>query len=440
MKLKTGALLVALLCTFVSAAGGCGDKINYPDGKPEFTTEREFFIGGFASPDPSDEAYKWVAESGINNMVTYATPTIELGSPAFYKDPFDYGGKYGVNIIPNTSNQPWTVFNPPTHLSNWVKRDNFNGVNVFDEPDADDFDALYENLVKWQEKYLDYSYYINLFPIYATPEQLAAENYEEYVRLFTEKLLSKMSEGHRYMICDIYPLLKQSQILGTWLKNLEILKEYADTAQAEMYIYIQSIGFSNRRQPASAADLKFQSYVSMAYGATGIYHFTYQTPYWDDMYTYSHSLVDHNGEKTEVYDYAKENNFELLAFDDVYLDFEWKAAVSAIGSANLTGQNENFSTCENMAADYGVLRGVEAEQDTLVGCFENQDGYQGFMVVNFTDPTLKKTDNVTLTLGGDVTNALVYVKGQESVADVADGKLQLNLAPGEGVFVVPYKG
>ena len=52
----------------------------------------------------------------------------------------------------------------------------------------------------------------------------------------------------------------------------------------------------------------------------------------------------------------------------------------------------------------------------------------------------QKTDNVTLTLGGDVTNALVYVKGQESVADVADGKLQLNLAPGEGVFVVPYKG
>ena len=41
MKLKTGALLVALLCTFVSAAGGCGDKINYPDGKPEFTTETE---------------------------------------------------------------------------------------------------------------------------------------------------------------------------------------------------------------------------------------------------------------------------------------------------------------------------------------------------------------------------------------------------------------
>ena len=241
-------------------------------------------------------------------------------------------------------------------------------------------------------------------------------------------------------MCDIYPLLKQSQMLGNWLRNLEILKKYTDIANGEMYIYIQSIGFSNRRQPAAASDLKFQSYVSMAYGATGIYHFTYLTPFWDKMYTYSHGLVNKDGTTTEVYDFAKESNNELLAFDDVFLDFKWKKVVSSIGSLNLVGENQNFSACEDLAESYGVLTNVESEQDTIVGCFENAGGYQGFMAVNFTDPTLKKTDKVTLSFGGGVNKALVYVKGAESEVELAEGKLELNLAPGEGVFAVPYKG
>ena len=438
---KKKILTVALsLCTlFTCTACGKGEKVDYPDGTPEISSGKEMFIGAFCSPYPTDEAYRLVYECGINNMVLYSNTEQPISSPLFYKDPFDYGRKYGVNIIPNTHNQPWTHYKGTNYNKRWLGYENYGGMNVYDEPGADEFALLKENLVTYQES-VGKPYYINLFPNYATPEMLDTQTYEEYVSLYTSELLANMKEEYRYMICDIYPLLKQGQVYSKWLENLEVLKRYADTVDAELYIYIQSIDFSNRRRPTSAADFRFQSYVSMAYGATGIYHFTYMTPFWDSAYGYSQGLVNKDGSTTSSYEMAKEVNHELLALDDVYLDFKWKGVVHTLGSLNYVGENANFLSCNDSIKKYGALSKVESEQDTIVGCFENEDGYQGFMAVNFTDPTLKKTDTVTLTFGGGVNKAIVYTAGEPQTVELENGKCTFTLAAGEGNFVVPYKG
>lgn len=441
MKAKRILTLALSVCTLLTCAA-CGKedekKISYPTGTPTISSGKEMFIGAFCSPYPTDEAYKLVAECGINNMVLYSNAEQPQSSPIFYKDPFDFGKKYGVNIIPNTHNQPWTVYKGQNYQKRWETYENYGGMNVFDEPSAEQFATLKKNLAEYEET-VGKPYYINLFPNYANSEQLGTATYEEYVEKYTNEILLSAKEGNRYMVCDIYPLLKQGQLYGKWLSNLEVLQRYTKKADAEMYIYIQSVDFSSRRRPTSAADFRFQSYVSMAYGATGIYHFTYMIPFWDSMYSYSKALVDKDGVPTESYAFAKEVNLELLKLDDVFLDFDWKAAIHTIGSLNYVGENDNFSACEDDVKNYGALKKVEAEQDTIVGCFENADGYQGFMAVNFTDPTLKKTDAVTLTFGGGVNKAIVYTAGEPQTVALENGKYTFTLAAGEGNFIVPYK-
>ena len=61
------------------------------------------------------------------------------------------------------------------------------------------------------------------------------------------------------------------------------------------------------------------------------------------------------------------------------------------------------------------------------------------MAVNFTDPTLKKTDAVTLTFGGGVNKAIVYTAGESQTVALENGKYTFTLAAGEGNFIVPYK-
>lgn len=444
MKIKRLLTLLLVSVALTASFAGCDKEpsASYPEGKPDIHTEKEMFVGGFFAPVTTEENYKNIAECGINNMIIQSnysagSKSNSYSDPKFRKDPFDLGEKYGIKIIPNTDNQAWSVFT--NFAKDWNKSSAFGGINVFDEPSVTDFPLLKKELKTFKEKCPDKPYHINLFPYYATSAQLGADTYDEYVRLFTEELLMEMDEGNRYLISDIYPLLKQGQLYGNWLNNLEILRKYADQADSELYIYIQSISFSNRRQPTSAGDLRMQAYVSMAYGATGIYHFTYQTPYYDSGYAYSRGCVDKEGNKTDVYEYAKIVNHELLALDEVYLDFKWKAAVSSVGSKNLTGENLNFNSCSDLKNNYGILKSLSSEQDTLVGCFENEDGYQGFIAVNFTDPSLKKSGKAVMEFDGGVNKALVYVGGEKTECDITEGRLELSLGAGDGVFVVPYK-
>ena len=65
-------------------------------------------------------------------------------------------------------------------------------------------------------------------------------------------------------------------------------------------------------------------------------------------------------------------------------------------------------------------------------------GRDAFMITNYTVPGEKIDNTVTVTFN-DATSAICYIGGVKTVKQLEDGKLTLNLGPGEGVFVVPEK-
>ena len=67
---------------------------------------------------------------------------------------------------------------------------------------------------------------------------------------------------------------------------------------------------------------------------------------------------------------------------------------------------------------------------------KDEKGYDGFMIVNATDPALDKTSSVTVNFN-KATKALAYIEGTETTIDLKDGTYTFELKAGEGVFVIP---
>ncbi len=85
------------------------------------------------------------------------------------------------------------------------------------------------------------------------------------------------------------------------------------------------------------------------------------------------------------------------------------------------------------------LKEVTTSRDTLFGYFNDADGNDGIMAVNYNETSLNLTDEVSLTFDGSKYNkAVCYIGGEKVVKNLNNGKLDLTLGVGEGVFVIPF--
>ena len=66
----------------------------------------------------------------------------------------------------------------------------------------------------------------------------------------------------------------------------------------------------------------------------------------------------------------------------------------------------------------------------------DENGYDGFMLVNFADTYYDRENTVTLELRG-ATRAMVYIAGQPQMVELENGTYTVTLAPGEGQFIIP---
>jgi hypothetical protein len=101
------------------------------------------------------------------------------------------------------------------------------------------------------------------------------------------------------------------------------------------------------------------------------------------------------------------------------------------------GGEGNFERITKLASGKNLTK-VEGTEDGLVGLFEDKDGREGYMVVNFTDPGKNIDNTITLNVTGGVHNAIVVLNGEKKTVPVKKGKIVLELKSGEGCFVIPY--
>lgn len=478
---KLMSMVVAGALAFSVLAGGCSkDEGGTPAPEPVYTSNEQFGVGmwvgvsdkiveydewgkktGKETPLTDEEfleKYELIAECGINiaypgyEYMLWATQEYnmkclwaahEVGIKQLIRIPAL--SEYFVNLNTLLSSGVVTEQEAVEKVQGFLKpyleseyADAFYGCMITDEPGANEYDMLGTAQRIFQTAAPDLCFYVNLFPVIAGGAQLSGSDvsitYDDYISQYLEKIKTP------YISYDHYPLFKNGKnyaLESSFLQNMEIMRKAIDDEGEDraLWTFLQSIQYGTRnRALESQGDATFQVYSFMAYGGDGVQWFCFAPPPPNDGATVfrDNSPLDRNFNKTATYDYVKAANEYAQAMMPYYKNFTWKGMMTS----SEDGGEGNFKRITRTEKT-NVVQKFEASDDAIAGVFEDKDGREGFMVVNFTDPGRKTDIDVTMTVKG-VHNAIVVLNGEKQIVPVKNGKLSLALKSGEGAFVIPY--
>lgn len=260
-----------------------------------------FLISLWSGPEVNLQAYQQAHDCGFN-VIPISASSAENG--LFALDLAHQVGLQGMvidhRIHPNAP-----------HLADWedtvrcVVDDYKNhpalyGYLLTDEPHQ----KLFTNLGKLVNTftYLDPEHpaFVNLFPNYATAEQLGFIDYENYVSEYLDIVKSPI------LSYDHYALMEDGD-RPQYFENLEIIRRQALRAGVPFWNVILATPHFNYRDP-SPADLRWQVYTTLAYGGKGIIYFTYNTL---DVENYRNGIIGLYGQLTPKYAVVQQLNHEL---------------------------------------------------------------------------------------------------------------------------------
>jgi hypothetical protein len=250
-----------------------------------------FIISAWCGPEGTLERYKEYADCGFNLVLGAPRQQIELAKAV------------GIKVV--ASGEPADV---PTYGDDPT----VVGIFLADEPRTAQFAELGELSRAVEKGNPRYIPYINLLPTYATPEQLGSPTYEEHVRKYIE--ICKPP----FVSWDHYALYGSCE-RPDYFENLEIVSRLCREAGLPFVQIILSVPHFAYRDP-NEADLRWQIYTTLAYGAKGIIYFTYVTP--PDGGFYRNAIIDENGQRSEKYEHVQRLNRMLQALAPLLVQLE----------------------------------------------------------------------------------------------------------------------
>lgn len=431
IKMLAKMLVITLMATTILTTVGCFN----PNDKafPEYEDDREMLIGGWDSPKPTLEDIQIAKDMGLTHMFLdqfYA----KRGTEA-YEEILRLYEQVGLKVIVQTSN----AFTNEATLDDNTNYADFSAVthiNYWDEPYWSSIDRVAELAGEHVEKYGDdVMFFGNLFPNSATGA-FEGHSYKEYVQKWAEMVLEQLPEGQRYLSVDLYPLEErngESRMRANWLGCIETAAIQAKKSNAIVHFFIQSTEHYNYRA-VKEEDIRFQFYVNMAFGVQAFSYFTYADSILAD---FEHSCVSRleTAKLHDTYYMAQKVNNEIKSFDHVYLNYVWQGTLPILGKNNEEGYNLNFDGLTNSLETLDVCNRWDATEDALVGVFKDADGNDGLIVTNFTDPAYRQSNLVRFDFK-DVSKVRIYRGGVAYDYEVKNNRLDVELAPGEGVFII----
>ena len=183
------------------------------------------------------------------------------------------------------------------------------GFALKDEPAAGEFAELARRAEEVRARHPGKFGYINLFPNYASPVQLGTATYEEHVERFVREVKPEV------LSMDHYPLMRPgADGRGAYLDNLATMRTHSLKAGIPFWNFFYSMPFNDRLDPTEA-QIRWQIFASIAYGAKGVLYFCYWTPGKGaggaGEFPKGGAIITAEGLKTRHYDEARRINAEL---------------------------------------------------------------------------------------------------------------------------------
>ncbi len=319
------------------------------------------------------------------------------------------------------------------------------GYHIVDEPNASAFDMLAEIREMLAELDPAHEAYINLFPNYASPEQLGNPTYEDHLAEYTSKVKpSIISYDHYHFLKGaqkqkkIFADAREQQIYDSTFGGAS---EYENVDRAGFFTNIEQIRNESLKtgipfmviilvvehgpyRNLTDGELRWEVWQSLAYGSVRISYFTYWTPGMDnteddDFWHWKNGMISRAGETLPHYHMIAEINRELQAVGSIL------AEQQSLGVYHL-GEMPKERYVQYLCGAAGPVDSVQGDQLT-VGVFTN--GY-----VLFANRDYENENDFSFKAEGTV--AIFNAEDGEFIAlESEDGVYRMTLGEGDAVLV-----
>ena len=474
--MKKICLLLAMLF-LLSCFGGCTlegtkqeEEVNpgYSTEIPTYADDKQLEVMAFWSPPINEQSYTWMKECGITAVLVDNKFDAQSGSNR--RRILEMCTDLDIDVyFPMSRDQSGEAIK---NYENWLEYSSFAGFYC-DEPitkghidniadQAREAQALSPELRMISNMLSDYSDngegYGWIYSDQADYQAALADgqffsNYEAYVKYMQDTVIGRYDNV--VVSATNYPLAAwdkgyDTTLVETWLKTLGLSKQTALQCDKDMWQFIATTAYHSggkefyHRQPVEA-DIRWMNYVALAYGATGIEEFVYTTVgagvefdeddhgpiWWMDVNDTSSYY------RTDMWYAVQAVHQELFEFDHVLLSFDWKGVLCH----NVTDDPSVTPVFENAVGKlekHERLQDIDSTGDLLIGCFEDDNDYDGFLVVNFTETARNSYLKNEVSIRFDYANkALVYVNGEEQLIELKDHTYTGTLLPGDAFFIIP---
>jgi hypothetical protein len=338
------AFLLAFLALRVAGAGFVQDR---------------FAIGLWVPPQTRQdlqERYHEIARAGFNVVIENSLP-----DPAAQTRLCANAGIRGL-------------VNPGEDLGSIPDDEACWGYHLMDEPGTGAFAGLARRVAELRRIRPGRLSYINLFPNYASPAQLGAANYDEYIARFIREVKPEV------LSMDHYPVMRPERDgREAYLENLETFRRHANAAGIPFWNFFHSMPFADRTDPTEA-QIRWQINASIAHGSKGILYFCYWTPGKGNggtgEFPKGGAIITAEGRRTRHYDEARRINAEINRLGPTLLQ--------------LTGEGVSrfkVTSSSNTPPALSPLRSVSLQRgdppaEFLLGRLRHFDGRRAVFLVN----------------------------------------------------------
>lgn len=258
------------------------------------------------SVDLTPYRFKEMRDAGFNIYMSQLSDTFRVSQSV------EAARGSGVKVFVNCP-ESHSLRKLPSLIERYRNNPDVVGYYLIDEPDASQFS-------QWKEyRDLIYSYdstklvFVNLLPI-VSPKRLKTKSYEEYLKDYFKELRLPL------LSYDNYPITQKDgkiSVKADFYKNLEIASSVCKKYDRPFWAFCLATAHYDYPLP-SDAQLYFEAFSNLAYGAQGIEYFTYTHPDFSRS-KFKSPPIDSLGRKTSTWYKVRKLNREIQSMKSVFL-------------------------------------------------------------------------------------------------------------------------
>jgi hypothetical protein len=388
----------------------CSIASNLASDPARFVQDR-LAIGFWVDPPVDGQMEARYQEAAEANF-TFTLGNYHATTPEGIRRQLECSEKYGLKaIVYGINADPRQL---PTNSACW-------GYLVSDEPGFDSFSGLSNTVYAIHAARPGKLAFINMLPNYVPDWVLKGKTYGQFIRQYMNEVKPDV------LSMDHYPYFKpDADGRDGYCQTLAVMREEAGRAGVPFWNFFNTMPFGDHFDPTEA-QLRWQVYTSLAYGAKGVMYFCYWTPFSPE-FPKGGAIITRAGKRTRHYDEAKRINTGIKNLGTTLMQLT-NSGVLRIGA-------------KSPVADRLAGTGLKSISDGefLIGLFHHADGRRAILLNNYQ---FAYSQWPTVEFNVDLKNVVEVSKATGKETPVEDDSpdmpgLQLSFDAGEGrLFLLP---